>query len=45
MKKLLLFFVLTVFTGASALFAQLRVITGTVTSEVEGEARFPEYRS
>jgi TonB-linked SusC/RagA family outer membrane protein len=41
MKKLLLFFVLTVFTGASALFAQVRVITGTVTSEVEGEGPIP----
>ena len=41
MKKLLLFFGLLVFTGASALFAQVRVITGTVTSSAEGEGAIP----
>ncbi len=37
MKKLLLLIVLFVFVGTSALWAQARVITGTVTSAVEGE--------
>ncbi len=41
MKKLLLFFGLLVFTGTSALFAQVRVITGTVTSSAEGEGAIP----
>ncbi len=41
MKKLILLIVLFVFTGASALFAQTRVITGTVTSDVEGEGPVP----
>jgi TonB-linked SusC/RagA family outer membrane protein len=41
MKKLILLIVLFVFTGASALFAQTRVITGTVTSAVEGEGPIP----
>lgn len=40
MKKLLLYFVFFV-TGASALLAQTRVITGTVTSSVEGEGTLP----
>lgn len=37
MKRLLLLFVLFVFEGLSTLFAQTRVITGTVVSSVEGE--------
>ena len=37
MKKQLLLIVLFVFIGASTLLAQIRVITGTVTSSVEGE--------
>jgi TonB-linked SusC/RagA family outer membrane protein len=41
MKRLILFIVLFVFTGASVLFAQTRVITGTVTSDVEGEGPIP----
>jgi len=41
MKKLLLLFVLFVFTGVTALFAQTKVITGTVTSAVEGEGAIP----
>jgi len=41
MKKFILMIVLFVFTGASALFAQTRVITGTVTSAVEGEGPIP----
>lgn len=41
MKKLLLLFVLFVFTGITALFAQTKVITGTVTSAVEGEGAIP----
>ena len=40
MKKLLLYFVFFV-TGASVLLAQTRVITGTVTSLVEGEGTLP----
>jgi TonB-linked SusC/RagA family outer membrane protein len=40
MKKLLLCFVFFV-AGASALMAQTRVITGTVTSSVEGEGTLP----
>ncbi|HPT22670.1 MAG TPA: SusC/RagA family TonB-linked outer membrane protein, partial [Bacteroidales bacterium] len=41
MKKLFLLIVLFVFIGASSLFAQTRVITGTVTSAVEGEGPVP----
>ncbi len=41
MKKLLLLFVLFVFTGITALFAQTKVITGTVTSAVQGEGAIP----
>ncbi|MFH0843783.1 MAG: SusC/RagA family TonB-linked outer membrane protein [Bacteroidota bacterium] len=41
MKKSILMMVLFVFAGASALFAQTRVITGTVTSAVEGEGPIP----
>jgi TonB-linked SusC/RagA family outer membrane protein len=41
MKKLLLLIVLFVFIGGSALFAQTIVITGTVTSSVEGEGTIP----
>jgi len=41
MKKLILLIVLFVFTGASVLLAQTRVITGTVTSDVEGEGPIP----
>ena len=41
MKKLLLLVVLFVFAGVSTLFAQTRVITGTVTSSVEGEGAIP----
>lgn len=41
MKKLLLLFVLFVFTGVTAMFAQTKVITGTVTSAVEGEGAIP----
>ena len=41
MKKLLLLIVLSVFIGGSALFAQTKVITGTVTSSVEGEGTIP----
>ena len=41
MKKLLLLIVLFVFAGASTLLAQTRVITGTVTSSVEGEGPIP----
>ena len=40
MKKLLLYFVFFV-SGASALLAQTRVITGTVTSSAEGEGTLP----
>jgi TonB-linked SusC/RagA family outer membrane protein len=41
MKKLLLLIVLFVFAGVSTLTAQTRVITGTVTSAVEGEGAIP----
>ncbi len=41
MKKLLLLFVLFVYVGASALLAQTKVITGTVTSAVQGEGAIP----
>ena len=41
MKKLLLLIVLFVFIGGSALLAQTIVITGTVTSSVEGEGTIP----
>ena len=41
MKKLLLLIVLFVFAGVSTLMAQTRVITGTVTSSVEGEGPIP----
>ncbi len=41
MKKLFLLIVLFVFAGVSALYAQTRVITGTVTSAVEGEGPIP----
>jgi TonB-linked SusC/RagA family outer membrane protein len=41
MKKLLLLFVLFVFVGGSALLAQTKVITGTVTSATEGEGAIP----
>ena len=41
MKKLLLLIVLFVFVGVSTLLAQTRVITGTVTSSVEGEGGIP----
>ncbi len=41
MKKLLLLIVLFAFVGVSTLSAQTRVITGTVTSAVEGEGEIP----
>lgn len=41
MKKFFLLIVLFVFAGVSTLFAQTRVITGTVTSSVEGEGPIP----
>jgi TonB-linked SusC/RagA family outer membrane protein len=41
MKKLLLLIVLFVYTGVSTLFAQTRVITGTVTSATQGEGVIP----
>jgi TonB-linked SusC/RagA family outer membrane protein len=41
MKKLFLLIVLSVFLGGSALFAQTRVITGTVISSVEGDGPIP----
>jgi len=41
MKKLFLLIVLFVFAGVSALMAQTNVITGTVTSAVEGEGPIP----
>ncbi|HUX95666.1 MAG TPA: SusC/RagA family TonB-linked outer membrane protein [Bacteroidales bacterium] len=41
MKKLILLILLFVFAGASALMAQTNVITGTVTSSVEGEGPIP----
>ncbi|MBE0668540.1 MAG: TonB-dependent receptor plug domain-containing protein, partial [Bacteroidales bacterium] len=40
MKKLVLYFVFFVF-GASALLAQTRVITGTISSSVQGEGVLP----
>ena len=41
MKKLFLLIVLFVFAGATTLLAQTKVITGTVTSSVEGEGPIP----
>lgn len=41
MKKLFLLIVLFVFVSVSALWAQTKVITGTVTSAVEGEGPIP----
>ncbi len=41
MKKLLLLIILFVFTGVLTLFAQTKVITGTITSSVEGEGGIP----
>lgn len=41
MKKLFLFFVLFVLAGASTLWAQTKVITGTVTSATQGEGAIP----
>jgi TonB-linked SusC/RagA family outer membrane protein len=41
MKKLIQLILLFVLTSATALFAQTRVITGTVTSSVEGEGPIP----
>jgi TonB-linked SusC/RagA family outer membrane protein len=41
MKKLFLLIVLFVFAGVSTLLAQTKVITGTVTSAVEGEGGIP----
>jgi len=41
MKKLFLLIVLFVFIGVSTLLAQTRVITGTITSSVEGEGAIP----
>ena len=41
MKKLLLMIILFVFTGSLTLFAQTKIITGTVTSAVEGEGVIP----
>ena len=41
MKKLILLIVLFVFIGGYTLFAQTTVITGTVTSAVEGEGPIP----
>ncbi len=41
MKKLLLMIVLFVFAGVTTLFAQTRVISGTITSAVEGEGPIP----
>ena len=41
MKKLFLLIVLFVFVGVSTLLAQTIVITGTVTSAVEGEGPIP----
>lgn len=41
MKKVFLLIVLSVFVGTSILLAQARVITGTVTSSVEGEGAIP----
>ena len=42
MKKLFLLIVLFVFISGFTLIAQTKVITGTVTSSVEGEGQFPE---
>ncbi len=41
MKKLLLLLVMFVFSGTLFLFAQTRIITGTVSSAVEGEGPVP----
>ncbi len=41
MKKLFLLFVLFVYIGVTTLFAQTKVITGTVTSAVQGEGAIP----
>ncbi|MDQ1297383.1 MAG: hypothetical protein QG611_1365, partial [Bacteroidota bacterium] len=41
MKKLFLLIALFVFAGALTLVAQTKVITGTVTSSVEGEGAIP----
>jgi len=41
MKKFFLLIVLSVFIGVTSLFAQTRVITGTVTSATEGEGAIP----
>jgi TonB-linked SusC/RagA family outer membrane protein len=41
MKKLFLLIVMSVFIGGSTLFAQTIVISGTVTSSVEGEGAIP----
>jgi TonB-linked SusC/RagA family outer membrane protein len=41
MKKLFLLMVLFVFIGGSTLFAQTRLITGTITSATEGEGAIP----
>jgi TonB-linked SusC/RagA family outer membrane protein len=41
MKKLILLIVLIVFASVSTLFAQTRVITGTVTSATQGEGAIP----
>jgi TonB-linked SusC/RagA family outer membrane protein len=41
MKKLFLLIALFVFAGATTLWAQTKVITGTVTSSVEGEGAIP----
>jgi TonB-linked SusC/RagA family outer membrane protein len=41
MKKLFLLFALFVFVGGSTLLAQTKVITGTVTSSVQGEGAIP----
>ena len=41
MKKLFLLMVLFVFIGGSTLFAQTRLITGTITSSTEGEGAIP----
>lgn len=41
MKKLFTLIVLFVFAGLTTLYAQTRVITGTITSGVEGEGPIP----
>ncbi len=41
MKKLFLLLVLFVYIGTTALFAQTKVITGTVTSATQGEGAIP----